>query len=518
MQQEQAQTEEWNNSLQATPDKTPRNAPRYTPNKWAVLATLAIGIFMATLDTSIVNISLPTIARYFNVPLSGEIEWVIIAYLVMIAGVLLTIGRLADITGRKILWIAGLILFTLGSAACGASPTLLFLIIARAFQGLGGALIMSVGPAILIGAFPPQERGRALGMNAVFVALGTSVGPTLGGLITANFSWRWIFYVNIPIGVIGVIASLMILQNSRSSARGRFDPLGALLLATGLITLTLGLSFGQEWGWSSPGLITTLVLSGLAFILLILVERRMVDPIIDFQLLQNRIFVSANISLIMSFLALFAVSFMLPFYLEELRGFSIIESGLLLTPLPLAIAIIAPLSGALADKIGSRWLAAGGMTIACLGLLLISQLNAQSSVLDITWRLFFAGIGQAFFQSPNNSALMGSAPRERQGVASGFLATGRVVGQSISVALAGAIFTSLGGATAGIGLVLSKHGSLLNPAVRASLEQTFTGAFQVTFIVCALIAALGILTSLVRGKEQPNGVLKIAPTSDGKSV
>ncbi|HEX7733389.1 MAG TPA: MFS transporter [Ktedonobacteraceae bacterium] len=470
------------------------------PNKWAVLATLAIGIFMATLDSSIVNISLPTIARFFSVPLNGEIEWVIISYLMVIAGVLLTIGRLADITGRKVLWIVGLIVFTLGSAICGASPTLLILIIARAFQGLGGALIMSVSPAILTGAFPPQERGRALGMNSVFVALGTSVGPTLGGLITANFSWRWIFYVNIPLGVIGVIASFLILQESQTRSRGRFDPAGAFLLAVGLVALTLGLSFGQEWGWSSPGLITTLVTSALAFGLLVMVETRVPDPIIDFQLLRNRVFVSANISLIMSFLALFAVSFMLPFYLEELRGFSVVESGLLLTPLPLAIAVIAPFSGALADRIGSRWLAAGGLTVACAGLLLISQLNAQSSVWDIIWRLLFAGVGQALFQSPNNSALMGAAPRNRQGVASGFLATGRVVGQSISVALAGAIFTSLGGATAGVSLVMLQKMSS-PPQVADRLAQTFTTAFHATFIVCAIIAALGVFTSLVRGKE-----------------
>src|SRR5579885_1672221 len=468
------------------------------PSKWAVLAILAIGIFMATLDSSIVNISLPTIGSYFHVPLNGAVEWVIIAYLVVIAGVLLTIGRLADMVGRKNLWAAGLIVFTLGSAICGASPTLLVLIIARAFQGLGGALIMSVSPAILTGAFPPEERGRALGMNAVFVALGTSVGPTLGGLITANFSWRWIFYVNVPLGVIGVIATLLILRERQARARGRFDPTGALLLALGLITLTLGLSFGQEWGWSSLALIATLVISGLAFVLLVIAEQRVGDPIIDFSLLRNRVFVSANVSLIMSFLALFAVSFMLPFYLEELRGFSVIESGLLLSPLPLTIALIAPFSGALADRIGTRWLAAAGLTIACIGLILISQLNAQSSVGDIIWRLVVTGLGQALFQSPNNSALLGSAPRNRQGVASGFLATGRVIGQSVSVALAGAIFTSLGGALAGAILAQYLRVPPAGYGVFVSLQHTFTTAFHATFIVCACIAALGVFTSLVR--------------------
>ena len=503
MQQEKAQaTTPENGSILTREDSTTPVNERQPPSKWAVLAILAIGIFMATLDSSIVNISLPSIAHYFNVPLNGQVEWVIIAYLVVIAGVLLTIGRLADMIGRKMLWCVGLVVFTLGSAICGATPTLGILIAARAFQGLGGALVMSVSPAILTSAFPAQERGRALGLNAVFVALGTSVGPTLGGLITQNFSWRWIFYVNVPLGIIGVIASLLVLQERQPRVKNHFDPAGALLLAIGLVSLTLGLSFGQEWGWSSPGLIATLVISVIAFVILVFVELHINNPILDFSLFRNRIFVSANISLIMSFLALFAVSFMLPFYLEELRGFSVVESGLLLSPLPLAIALIAPFSGALADRIGTRWLAALGLGVACVGVFFLSQLDAQSSLFDIIWRLALIGIGQALFQSPNNSALMGSAPRNRQGVASGFLATGRVMGQSISVALAGAIFASLGGSQAGI--ILAQGTQHLSPERLAGLQNTFTSAFHAAFVVCAIIAAIGILTSLVRGNEKRN--------------
>lgn len=478
------------------------------PSKWAVLAILAIGILMVTLDSSIVNISLPSIAMYFHVPLGGTMEWVIIAYLVAIAGVLLTIGRLADMTGRKLLWTIGLAVFTTGSAICGAAPELAALIGARAFQGIGGALVMSVSPAMLTSAFPPEERGRALGMNAVFVALGISVGPTLGGLITQNFSWRWIFYVNVPLGIIGVITTLLVLKERQRRTVGRFDPAGALLLAVGLIALTLGLSFGQEWGWSSPALIMVLAVSMLSFVLLAFVEVRIKDPILDFSLFRNRVFVSANISLIMSFLALFAVSFLLPFYLEELRGLSVVESGLLLSPLPLMIALVAPFSGQLSDRIGSRWLAAAGLTLACVGLLFLSQLDARSSVFDIIWRLTLIGFGQALFQSPNNSALMGSVPRNQQGVASGFLSTGRVMGQSVSVALAGAIFTSLGGAVAGAILRSLPPTAPLHVVI--AQENTFTSAFHTTFIVCAVIATIGIFTSLVRGKEQ--GKMEVART------
>jgi EmrB/QacA subfamily drug resistance transporter len=351
---------------------------------------------------------------------------------------------------------------------------------------------------MLTNAFSAQERGRALGMNAVVVALGVSTGPTLGGLITSSLSWRWIFYVNVPIGIVGVIASLLVLKERMRRQPGRFDPQGAIVLAIGLICLTMGLSFGQEWGWSSPLLISSLTIGVVALIALYFIEKRVAHPIINFSMLHNRVFLSANLSLILSFLALFAVSFMLPFYLEELRGFSVVQAGLLLTPLPLTIAIFAPISGSLADRIGTRWLAATGLTLACIGLVLISQLNAQSSVWDIIWRLVVTGFGQALFQSPNNSALMGAAPKGQQGSASGFLATGRVVGQSLSVALAGAIFTSLGGATAGA-ILVSHHATSSQVSV---LQQTFANSFHVTFIVCATIAAIGILTSLVRGKEQ----------------
>lgn len=466
-------------------------------NKWAVLAIVGVGVFMATLDSSIVNISLPAIASYFSVPLNGAVEWIIIAYLVATAAVLLTAGRLADMLGRKTVWIGGLIVFTLGSTICGAAPDLMTLIVARAFQGLGGALIMAVSPALLTSAFPAHERGRALGFNAVTVSLGVSVGPTLGGLITSSLSWRWIFYVNVPIGIIGILATLRVLKEVMARNPGRFDPLGAILLAVGMASLTGSLSFGGEIGWTSPLLLTLIAIGVLALVALPFVERRVASPIIDFSLFSNRVFLSANLSLILNFLALFAVSFMLPFYFEQLRAFPTELAGILLTPLPLTIALIAPISGSLADRFGSRWLAATGMTIACVGLVLISTLDAHSSIFDIVWRLVVVGIGQAIFQSPNNSALLGAAPRHRQGLASGFLATGRTMGQSFSVALAGAIFGALGGSEAG--RLLSSTNA--QGARLADLQQTFTHGFQTTFIVCACIAAIGIFASLVRGKE-----------------
>ncbi len=479
------------------PTKNTIGAGEETAGKWAMLFIVAIGIFMATLDSSIVNISLPTIARSFGVPLNGTIEWVIIAYLVSIAAILLTAGRIADMIGRKVVWTTGLIIFTASSALCGLAPSLGILIASRTLQGLGGALLMAISPAMLTSAFPPHERGRALGINAINVNLGVTLGPILGGIITASLSWRWIFFVNVPLGIIGLIATLLILKERIHLNPGRFDPLGAILIAVGMAGLTAGLSFGQELGWTSPLILTLLLVGIFALVALPFVELRVPNPVIVLALLRNRVFDSSILSLLLSFLALFAISFMMPFYLEQLLGFSILQAGILLTPVPVTLAIIAPFSGSLADRIGSRWLAAGGLTVACIGLVLISQLNEHSSIFDIVWRLTFTSIGQGLFQAPNNSALLGSAPRNLQGSASGFLATARTIGQSLSVAIAGAIFAGLGGAAAGNLIVTHTNSVQLT-----TLQHTFDTAFRATFIACAAIAAIGIFASLVRGKEE----------------
>jgi EmrB/QacA subfamily drug resistance transporter len=469
-------------------------------SKWAVLGIVAIGIFMATLDTSIVNISLPSISTYFQMPLSGLVEWVIIAYLISIASVLLTFGRLSDMFGRKILWMLGLGSFTLGSALCGAAPSLLLLVIFRAFQGLGGALLMANSTAMLVRAFPENERGRVLGFNSVFVALGVSTGPTLGGLITTSLSWRWIFYVNLPLGICGLILTWLVLKEPTRFQRGQtFDPLGAALLSAGIIALMLGLSFGQESGWFSPTIIGLFAGSFLLLVAFVIAERHVAEPIVDLRLFHNRLFAAANLSSLLSFFALFAVSFLLPFYLEDLRHFPTDAAGLLLTPIPLTVSLVAPISGRLSDRFGSRGLSSAGLAILAFGLWLLTGLGVNSSVFSIIWRLVITGTGIGLFQSPNNSAVMGAVPSERRGIGSGFLATVRVVGQSLSVAVAGAVFGGLGASQAGRTLINTTN---LSQAQITTLQTTFLTGFHTALLVCMGIASVGVLTSLVRGKEQ----------------
>jgi EmrB/QacA subfamily drug resistance transporter len=467
-------------------------------NRWLVLALSGTSAFMTTLDSSIVNIALPSIAHGFGVPLSGSIEWILIGYLVVTAAVLLTFGRLADMLGRKPLFLAGIAVFTLGSAVCGAAPTLGVLIAARCFQGLGAAAIFSVNVAMITRSFPAAERGRALGVNMVLVALGVSLGPVAGGVLTQFLGWRWIFYVNLPIGAVLFLAAWLALTQRQQVRRQRFDVPGAALLAIGLAAFTLGTSFGQEWGWSSPRLLTAMAVALAALGGAAWAERRTATPVLDLALLRNRVFVFANVSFVACMLALFAVGFLLPFYFEELRGFDTLQSGLLLTPLALTLAAVAPASGSLADRLGSRWLRPLGLAIAALGLVLLSGLNQGSPIAYIVVCLVVTGLGQGIFQSPNARTLTGAAPPEQQGVASGILATGRVMGQSLSVAVAGAVFATLGGAAAG--RTLASSSQALSGAQLAALQHTFVTGLRAAFLVCAGLAALGVLATLVRGR------------------
>jgi EmrB/QacA subfamily drug resistance transporter len=471
-------------------------------NKWIVWALAASATFMTTLDGSIVNIALPNIADTFHVGMSGAIEWIIIGYLVVIAATLLTFGRVADMVGRKTILLTGLVIFALGSMLCGLAPSLWLLILARLFQGIGGALIFCVNVAMITSTFPANERGLALGLNAVMVSLGVAAGPTIGGIITQYLTWRWIFYVNVPISLFVILAGFYFYSEQRPprGQRGHFDPLGAIVLAIGLAALTLGLSFGQEWGWLSSGILSSLVIGLAMLVVAVFVESHVEHPILNLGLVTNRVFAFANISFMLCMMALFAPGFLLPFYFEQLRGFSTIHTGLLLTPLPLTLAVAAPLSGSLADRLGSRWISPLGLGIACLGLVLLSQINAQSATWDIIWRLALTGIGQGLFQSPNTRTMMGAAPRHAQGEASGLLATGRVIGQSMSVALTGTVFAALGGAAAGT-LLSSPQAHSLTSASISALQDTFVSSFHAALLVCAVFAALGIFTALARGDE-----------------
>jgi EmrB/QacA subfamily drug resistance transporter len=474
-----------------------RHAAPLTKSQLPVLALLMAGTVVTTLNSSIVNISLPAIARAFDAPLGGTVEWVIIAYLVVAAALLLSVGRLADVFGRTPLWIAGLIVFSVGAALSGAAPSLDLLIAARAFQGIGGALIVASSLVILCDTFLAAERGRVLGMIAVASAISASVGPVLGGAISGHLGWRWIFFFSVPISLGAAIVSHYVLPRNGVRGRVRFDLLGALLFGVGVVGMTLLPSLGPQWGWTSPQFVGTVGIAVVAFICAGLVERRVAVPLLDLAFFRNRVFVAAMLRLILSRLALIAVSFLLPFYFEELRGFSSQWSGLLLTPLPLSIMIVGPIGGYLVDRFPSRWLETLSLAIVALSLFSLAHLGKSSSMQEIAIWLIAVGIGQGLFAAPNSKAILDTAPASEQGEVAGLLSTGQVVGGSLGIAVASAIFATLGSGAAAA--LLGHHDRALSPDHLAAVQTTFLDGFRVAFLVCSTFAVLGVLTTLLEG-------------------
>ncbi len=473
-------------------------------HRWWALATVGIGIFMATLDASIVNISLPTIMGYFNASLALS-EWVILSYLLTITGLLLPFGRLADMAGRKKVFLLGFIIFSSGSALCALSMSMHQLVLFRAFQAVGAAMIMANTFAIVTAVFPPQERGRALGINGTIVAAGFTVGPTLGGFLVGHLSWRAIFYINVPVGIVAILMAVYILQEHLVSPtlgqKKGFDFFGATLTVIGLSGLVLGLTTGQEGGWGGPQVIMELIIAAVVLPLVPIWEARVRHPLIDLQLFKIRLFSFGNIAGFLSFLSLSANVFLMPFFLQLALGYSPLHAGLLMTPTALAIVVVAPLSGWLSDRLGARLLSTWGMAINTATLFWLSTLTLKATYHDVLIRLIILGVGQGLFQSPNNSSVMGSAPRDRLGIASGFLAMMRTIGQVVGTALAGVILAGAMVAIIGHASLEVLHGGG-SPAEREKVLTAFVTGMHRAYLVAACICFLGMWTSLVRGKKE----------------
>lgn len=452
--------------------------------KWWVLLAIGIGTFMSALDTSVVNTVLPVINADFRTEVA-TIEWVVIVYLLVLSGLLLSFGRLGDLRGHKPIYIGGFIIFIAGSALCGLSRSVWMLIAVRGLQALGAAMLSANSPAILTKAFPDNQRGQALGLQATMTYLGLTVGPSLGGWLTQQYGWRSVFYINVPVGLIALVLSLaMILPDRPSEITEGFDLPGGLVFMAGLIALLLGLNQGHSWGWGSPAVLGLLVAASLLLGLFINIERRVRHPMLDLSLFHRRLFSSSTVSAVLNYICVYSNLFLMPFYLIQARGLSPAQAGLLLTAQPILMAIVAPISGLLSDRIGARLLTTLGMAILAAGMLLLGRLELASSLPQVAVALAVAGVGIGVFISPNSSALLGSAPRNRQGIASGILATARNVGMVLGVGLAGAVFTT----------ILERSPAQDAPAL--------VSAVQASYLVVTGAAVLGVFISALRGNGE----------------
>ncbi len=411
--------------------------------KWWTLGAMCFALFMIMLDNTVVNVALPSIQKDLGASISG-LEWTINGYTLSFAVLLATGGRLGDIFGRRLMFLAGVVIFALSSATAGFAPSETALVLSRVVQGVGAALMMPGTLSIITDAFPAHERGKAMGTWAGVSALALAVGPVLGGFLTEHVSWRAIFYVNIPVAVGAVLATLFAVRESRDTTVGReVDYAGVAVLTAGLTALVLALVEGNSWGWGSPQVVALLTGAALALPAFVWVENRVRAPMVQFDLLSDRNFLAAVcVAMIISF-AMLGVFFFLALYMQDILRYSPLEAGVRFLPSTLMIVGVAPVAGRLSDRFGPRWLIAGGLVLVAASLFSFSRIAVDSSYLDLLPGFMLLGIGIAMTMSPMTSAAMNAVPVQKAGIASGVLSMFRMVGGSLGVAVTGAIFQGL---------------------------------------------------------------------------
>ena len=408
--------------------------------KWWTLAAMCFALFMIMLDNTVVNVALPSIQRDLHASISS-LEWTVNAYTLTFAVLLVTGGRLGDIFGRRTMFLFGVIVFALSSAFIGFAPTQEVLVAGRAVQGIGAAFMMPGTLSIISDAFPPQERGRAIGTWAGVSGLALAIGPVVGGALTEYVSWRAIFFLNLPVAAGAIVVTLFAARNSRDETVDRsVDYPGIAALSVGLTALILALIEGNRWGWGSTAIIALFVTAVLGAVAFIYIETHRRVPMVDFRFFKSRTFAGANLVAIVISFAMLAQFFFMALYMQNILGFSALEAGVRFLPSTLMIIIIAPIAGRMADKIGPKPLIMAGLSILALSLFLQSQITVDSGYGTLLPAFVLLGIGIALTMSPMSTAAMNAVDVTKAGVASGVLSMGRMVGGSLGVAVTGALF------------------------------------------------------------------------------
>jgi EmrB/QacA subfamily drug resistance transporter len=467
--------------------------------RWRVFPALALGTIMAVLDISVVNIALPTLSRAFRVPLT-TIEWVVLAYVLTITGLLLTMGRVADLVGRRRVYGSGQLLFTLASVLCAAAPSAHVLIAARALQGLGAAMMTANSSALLISSFGPEERGRALGAFGAMVGVGLALGPPLGGLIVGHdlVRWRWIFLINVPIGILAQWQLWSRVPPDPPGHRTSLSLPAAALWCGGLVALTLALSRGPSHGWGDIHVWPGFALAALLLAAFARDEARSAHPLLPLDLLRGPLGTATALTLLVNGLGI-TVGFHLPLYFEEVLGFDAARSGRWLAIMPLLGLALAPLSGRWSDRFGPRPLLLAGTLLMAVGFAVLSRLGATPTghlPAAVLGGMILIGIGMGIFSVPNSSAVMGSVPPDRLGLASGLQATMRNLGIASGAAAMAAIVASRFAAHGGGLLAASARGGATDPAA-------FALATRDAYLAMSAVALAGVALALGRPAAAP---------------
>lgn len=456
--------------------------------RWIILFTTVLLTFMATLDGSIVNVALPVMSNKLSVSMAS-IQWVVTSYLIVIVGTILVFGRLADIKGKTTVFKLGIIIFTIGSFLCGFTNSLIVLVLSRCLQAIGAAGTMSTSQGIITHVFPSNERGRALGLNGTFVALGSMVGPPIGGIIVSVLSWQYIFLINVPIGILALILAIRTLpKNNNASSNEKLDIKGAVLFGLTMILLFGALTLGNDIGYDNVGIIISFVISIILFILFIKVERKIPTPLLKLDIFNNSLFSLSIFCAFISFVAISCSNIILPFYLQYVMKLTPSVTGFLMMVSPIILSVVAPMSGYISDRVGSEVLTFLGLIGTSLGLAFMAFLNQYSHIGSLVIFIAIMTIGNGMFQSPNNSLVMSTVDKKNLGIAGGINALVRNLGMVFGIS-----FSTT--------LLYNRMSSKIGYHVAGYVEgrdDVFVYAMQYVYVAAAVICAIGAILTAYR--------------------
>jgi EmrB/QacA subfamily drug resistance transporter len=496
--------------------------------RWWTLGAMCFALFMIMLDNTVVNVALPSIQRDLGSSISG-LEWTVNAYTLSFAVLLVTGGRLGDIFGRRRMFLFGVVVFGLSSAFIGLSQTDAWLIAGRAAQGVGAAFMMPATLSIIANAFPPQERGRAIGTWAGVSALALAIGPVVGGFLVENVSWQSIFFLNVPVAALAVFVTLSAARESRDeSSSHQVDIPGVAAISVALGTLVLALVEGNAWGWGSPAVIGLLAVAGAAFVGFAVAEVRSAEPMVDFRFFRSRSFFGANlVAFIVSF-AMLAMFFFIALYMQNVKGYSPLQAGVRFLPSTMVIIVAGPVAGRLTDRLGPRRLMAAGLLLVAGSLFWQGHLAADTSYGFLVGAFIVMGLGIGLTMSPMSTAAMNAVEQSKAGVASGILSMSRMVGGTFGVAAMGALITGLGrsriddllpalgdGRRQALADSLGAGGARLGGQVGAAVQDAFVYALNNGLRLGAAVAALGALVAWALIADRPAPAAAAEPAPEG---
>ena len=459
----------------------------FEKNKWPILLIVVMSTFMATLDSSIVNVALPQMARALDVD-TAQIQLVVTSYLIVIVGIILIFGKLGDMLGKTKIFTFGIAMFTLGSLLCGIGSSFPVLIGARIIQAVGAAATMANNQGIITQVFPATERGKALGLTGTSVALGSLVGPGLGGIIVGAASWEYIFLINVPVGVVVLFFAIKLLPRSNKKVTDRLDILGAALFMFSIVPLFVALGQVPSLGFTNPLILSAFVVSVLSFIAFIVVEQKRENPLISLSIFKNKLFSLSIFCAFITFVGLFCNSIIQPFYLQDVMNYAPEQAGLIMMIFPLVLSVLAPVSGHVSDKIGSELLTFIGLLLISLGLFLMSTLTEQSSLMTMVIFIVILSAGMGLFQSPNNSLIMSTVGRHQLGIAGSINALVRNMGMVCGIALATTLL---------YGSMSEELGYRVTDYV-AGQNGAFINGMRNVYLTAAVICFVGAILTLLR--------------------